>query len=82
MVGALQQVRPRMVIKPEEGPMPSIRRQADETGKPAPQVSAPQSSLHSGRKGTGTFSGLGASTQGDGQTGRKMSQSPGYREKS
>ncbi len=29
-----------------------------------------------GRKGTGTFFGLGASTQGDEQTGRKMSQSP------
>ena len=30
----------------------------------------------SGRKGTGTFVGLGASTQGDDQTDRKMSQSP------
>ncbi len=29
-----------------------------------------------GRKGTGTFFGFGASTQGDDQTGRKMSQSP------
>ena len=29
VVGALQQVRPRMEIKPEEGPMPSLRKQAE-----------------------------------------------------
>jgi multidrug efflux system membrane fusion protein len=29
VVGALQQVRPRMEIKPEEGPMPSLRKQDD-----------------------------------------------------
>jgi multidrug efflux system membrane fusion protein len=33
VVSALQQVRPRMEIKPEEGPMPSLRRQAEGTGK-------------------------------------------------
>ncbi len=32
VVGALQQVRPRMEIKPEEGPMPSLRKQAEGTG--------------------------------------------------
>jgi multidrug efflux system membrane fusion protein len=32
VVGALQQVRPRMEIKPEQGPMPSLRSQADGTG--------------------------------------------------
>jgi multidrug efflux system membrane fusion protein len=33
VVGALQQVRPRMEIKPEEGPMPSLQKQAEGTGK-------------------------------------------------
>jgi len=33
VVGALQQVRPRMEIKPEQGPMPSLRKQAEGTGQ-------------------------------------------------